>query len=89
MPNRRDFLKGVAGAATGLFVGCRGLADAAMRSGQIGAPAGKRREVFIAGRRVKTVDIHAHCFVPEVWDLVKDTDLAATEEQPHRPDCPR
>src|SRR5439155_1043750 len=30
-----------------------------------------------AGRRVKTVDAHAHCFVPEVWDLVKDTPLAA------------
>ena len=46
--------------------------------GQIGVPAGKRREVFIGGRRVKTVDVHAHSFVPEVWDLVKDTPLAAT-----------
>ena len=27
---------------------------------------------------MKTVDVHAHCFVPEVWDLVKDTPLAAT-----------
>ena len=78
MPNRRSFLKGVAGASAGLFSGGRGLADAALRSGQIGAPIGKRREVFIGGRRVKTVDIHAHCFVPEVWDLVKDTNLAAT-----------
>src|SRR6059058_3937522 len=44
---------------------------------QIGAAPGKRRELSIAGRRVKTVDAHAHCFVPEVWDLVKDTPLAA------------
>src|ERR1700716_103878 len=77
LPNRRDFLKGVAGASAGLFCGGRGLADAAIRSGQVGATAGKRREVSIAGRRVKTVDIHAHCFVPEVWDLVKDSNLAA------------
>ena len=33
---------------------------------------------MIAGRRVTVVDVHAHTFVPEVWDLVKDTPLAAT-----------
>lgn len=77
MPNRRDFLRNAAGAAAGVFIGGRGLADAALTSLQIGAPPGKRREVFIGGRRVKTVDIHAHTFVPEVWDLVKDTPLAA------------
>ena len=30
----------------------------------------------IGGRRVKTVDLHAHCFVPEVMELIKDTPLA-------------
>jgi aminocarboxymuconate-semialdehyde decarboxylase len=78
VPNRRDFLKNVAGATAGMIVGGRDLADAGFRPRQIGASAGKRREVFIGGRRVKTVDIHAHCFVPEVWDLVKDTNLAST-----------
>jgi aminocarboxymuconate-semialdehyde decarboxylase len=67
MPNRRDFLKNATGAAAGVFIGRR----------QIGAPPGKRRELSIGGRRVKTVDAHAHCFVPEVWELVKDTPLAA------------
>jgi aminocarboxymuconate-semialdehyde decarboxylase len=43
---------------------------------QIGVAPRKRRELSIAGHRVKTVDAHAHCFVPEVWDLVKDTPLA-------------
>src|SRR5439155_20793534 len=61
MSSRRDFLKAV--AAFPLL--------------QIGAAPGKRRELSIAGRRVKTVDAHAHCFVQEVWDLVKDTPLAA------------
>jgi aminocarboxymuconate-semialdehyde decarboxylase len=28
------------------------------------APAGRRRETVINGKRVKTVDVHAHCIVP-------------------------
>lgn len=78
MPSRRDFLKNVARATAGVFIGGRGLVEAGLSSLQIGATAGKRRELFIGGRRVKTVDAHAHCFVPEVWDVVKDTPLAAT-----------
>src|SRR4029453_18882004 len=64
MTSRRTFLKTVA----------------ALPFLQIGAAPGKRRELFIAGRRVKTVDAHAHCFVPEVWNLVKDTPLAAAAQ---------
>src|SRR5437870_60327 len=77
MPNRRDFLKNVAGTTAGAFIGGRGFVEAGFPFLQIGAAPGKRRELSIAGRRVKTVDAHAHCFVPEVWDLVKDTPLAA------------
>ena len=72
MPNRRDFLKNAAATTAGIAISRR------FPSFQIGVPPGKQREVFIGGRRVKTVDAHAHCFVPEVWDLVKDTPLAAT-----------
>jgi aminocarboxymuconate-semialdehyde decarboxylase len=79
MPNRRDFLKNAAGAMAGMFIS-GGLASGGFSPLQIGAPPGKRRELFIAGRRVKTVDIHSHCFVPEVWDLVKDTNLAAAAQ---------
>src|SRR5947209_20605726 len=64
MPNRRKFLKTAAGTAVAAFF-------------QIGVKPGKRRELSIAGKRVKTIDAHAHCFVPEVGDLVKDTPLAA------------
>ena len=31
----------------------------------------RRREVVIGGRRVKTIDVHAHCVIPEAsrcWD---------------------
>jgi aminocarboxymuconate-semialdehyde decarboxylase len=41
-------------------------------------PAPKRREVRIGGKRIKTVDVHAHCFFPEVLDLLKNNPLADT-----------
>ena len=75
MPNRRDFLRNVTGATAGLFLGGGALGEVGLRALQP-ATAAKRREVSIGGRRVRVVDIHAHCFVPEVWDLVKDTKLA-------------
>src|SRR6266545_4991291 len=46
------------------FVGC-GLADAASAQAQT-----RRREVVVNGRRVKTVDVHAHCSVPEAMALM-------------------
>jgi aminocarboxymuconate-semialdehyde decarboxylase len=77
MRDRRAFLKQFAGATAGMFATRTGFAGAGFTPVQIGAAPGRRREVVIGGRRVKTVDIHAHTFVPEVWDLVKDTPLAA------------
>ena len=69
MPNRRDFVKTVAGAAASLLVSGDSFAQGA---------AGARRRAMIGGRRVTVVDVHAHTFVPEAWDLVKDTPLAAS-----------
>ena len=74
MSNRRQFLKCVASATAGIVIGGREFANAALGASQA-APA--RRRVMIGGRRVTVIDIHAHTFVPEVWDLVKDTPLAA------------
>jgi aminocarboxymuconate-semialdehyde decarboxylase len=76
MTSRRAFLSHVAGATAGCLLAGGDLVDAGLRT-QVGAPPGKRRELIIGGRRVKTVDVHAHCFVPDVWDVVKDTPLAA------------
>jgi len=76
MRNRRDFLTAAAGATAGILVSGHHFAEQVVSARQVGAPAGKRREATIGGRRVKTVDLHAHCFVPEVIDLIKDTPLA-------------
>ena len=72
MPNRREFVKTVASATAGLALGGRGLAEA----GFLQAPGPARRQVSIGGKRIKVIDIHAHTFVPEVWEVVKDTKLA-------------
>ncbi len=69
MPNRREFLKGVAGASGLVFVGC-GLADAAAQSSPAGRAA-PRAPVMLRGRRIKTVDMHAHCSVPKAAALLK------------------
>ena len=50
------------------------MADAAFYScgggGADAAPLGRRREVVVSGKRVKTVDVHAHCAVPAAMKLV-------------------
>jgi aminocarboxymuconate-semialdehyde decarboxylase len=77
MPNRRAFLKHAAsGAAVGMAVGAAGLTHAALGAFQA-APSGRRR-ASVGGRPITVVDIHAHTFVPDVWDLVENTPLAAT-----------
>src|SRR3989475_8009567 len=48
------------------FVGCDLLAS----RGAQAQSSGRRREVVVSGRRVKTVDVHAHCAVPEAMALV-------------------
>jgi aminocarboxymuconate-semialdehyde decarboxylase len=75
MPNRRAFVRYMASAATGAFIAGEGLLESALSAAQ-GAPPARRRAT-IGGRRITVVDIHAHTFVPEVWDLVRDTPLAA------------
>ena len=70
MSDRRRFLKDIAGVTGGLlFVSC-GLVDASESAMQAGSKP-KLRKVIVGGRQLRTVDIHAHCFAPEVWDLVK------------------
>jgi hypothetical protein len=57
--------RGTAGGGSGLaFVDC-GMSAA------VGSlPEGRRRGVAVNGRRIKTIDIHAHCAVPEALALM-------------------
>src|SRR4051812_40579365 len=60
MTNRREFLELSAGIA---FVGCSLLAA---RS----ACAQPRKQTVIAGKRIRVIDMHAHCAVPEALSLM-------------------
>jgi aminocarboxymuconate-semialdehyde decarboxylase len=67
MTNRRAFCRTVAGAAGALVL--------APPFGTAGAQEA-RRQVTIGGRRVKVIDIHCHCVIPEAAEVVKNTPLA-------------
>jgi aminocarboxymuconate-semialdehyde decarboxylase len=70
MSNRRSFIKGAAGVAGLVFCSC-GLLDAA--HAQMPATTKTRRgPLYIKGKRVKTIDAHAHCYFQDAIDLMGD-----------------
>src|SRR5216683_1898684 len=65
----------LAGAGAGIvFTGCEitaGLSAAAGGGGgSATSHAHRRREVVVNGKRVKTVDVHAHCVVPDAAKVI-------------------
>lgn len=67
MTTRREFIGGAVGAMAGVaFVGCELLGSTHAHA----QPAPRRREVVVNGRRVKTVDVHAHCAFPEAMAML-------------------
>lgn len=76
MPNRRQFLRTLAGTATSIALVGRRPAAAP------GVQAGGRRQVSVGGRRVRVVDAHGHCLVPDVLPVVKGTPMEAALENP-------
>lgn len=74
MPDRRTFVKTMAGAAATYI-----LSPPPLRGGSLAQDqrAGRRREVSVGGRRVTVIDMHCHCVIPEVSEVVKGTPLAA------------
>jgi aminocarboxymuconate-semialdehyde decarboxylase len=71
MNTRRQFVKSAAGM---MFAGCTLCSRPAFAQG-----APKRREVTVGGKRVKTIDVHAHVVVPEA------TALMGTKTPPDNP----
>jgi aminocarboxymuconate-semialdehyde decarboxylase len=65
MRTRRDFIKGFGASAGIAFCSC-GLLDAARAQ----SSAGQRLPVIVNGKRVKTVDVHAHCLFHEAVALM-------------------
>jgi predicted TIM-barrel fold metal-dependent hydrolase len=64
---RRDFLKrGTAAAATGVVFCSCGL----LQSAHAQKPTRHKLPVMVAGKRVRTIDVHAHCVIPEASKLL-------------------
>jgi len=64
MTTRRNFLKGAATSGV-MFCSC-GLLDA----GAAAAAAPRQRPVMVAGKRIKTIDVHAHCLFHDSLSLM-------------------
>jgi len=74
--NRRDFLKGALVAGAGItFVGCDFQHAAAEKTQAARDPdtleSDFSRPVVVNGKRMLTVDIHAHSEVSDVWQLIE------------------
>jgi aminocarboxymuconate-semialdehyde decarboxylase len=74
LKSRRDFL--AAAASTGAALYSCGWAGAQPPPAPQTPPRGP---TLVAGRRVKTIDFHAHLVVPEVWPLIEGQPQAETD----------
>jgi len=81
MLGRQEFIKDASSAQAGIaFVACslataahgqpRQLAQGQSATASRPSSAARRREVVINGHRVKTVDVHAHCSIPEAMAIM-------------------
>ena len=64
MTTRRNFLKGGVAAAGVVFCGCGMLHGASAQT------ARQKLPVMVGGKRVRTIDVHAHCVIPEASELL-------------------
>lgn len=62
MKTRRELLR---------VLGATGVAICSCRWAGAQTPASRRAPITIDGRRVRTIDMHAHILVPEVWPLLQ------------------
>ena len=78
MTTRRDFLKaGTAAVTTGIVFCSCGL----LQSAHAQQPARQKLPVTVGGKRVKTIDVHAHCHFREAGALL-GADAAAAQLPP-------
>ena len=78
MTTRRNFLKaGSAALTTGIVFCSCGL----LQSAHAQQPTRQKLPVMVAGKRIKTIDVHAHCHFREAGALL-GTDAAAAQLPP-------
>ena len=78
MSSRRDFLKTLAGVSARAYF----LADGAIGLARQPQQGAKHAPPMVAGRRVKTIDVHCHVDVPGIADFLKGTPLERAVNRP-------
>jgi len=78
--HRRDILRHSAGIVTGIaLAGCTALeATRDKDSRDVVATRSPRGPLFIDGKRIKTIDVHGHCYVAEALALLTANEVKAT-----------
>ena len=66
---RRHFIGDTASAMAGMVVVGGGVGEATT-TGVQPASTGERRQVVVGGRPVKTVDVHSHCEIPGISEMM-------------------
>ena len=69
MLTRRHFIRDTASTMAGMVVVGGGVGGATT-TGVQPASTGERRQVVVGGRRVKTVDVHSHCEIPGIREMM-------------------
>ena len=75
MLTRREALALMAGASAGAVLLRGGVLEAMPQPAQSGAAWPKHKPVLVGGKRVRTVDVHAHVTLDEVTAFLKGTPL--------------
>ncbi len=70
MTTRRNFIKDAVTATGVIFTGCGLLGAAPARAQAKPKPRASRLPVLVKGKRVKTIDVHAHCLIAEALALL-------------------
>jgi len=68
MLNRRQFFEQTTLPIAGALI-AGGISGSAALFAQASGSS-RRRQVMVAGRRVKTVDVHSHCVVPGIMEMI-------------------
>ena len=75
MRTRRHFIRQTAAAMASMALAGAGVRGATAAAAQP-AGAASRRQVVVGGRRIKTVDVHAHCEIPGIREMMGDAPTA-------------
>ncbi len=69
MPTRRQFIGQTASAMAGMAMAGAAVRGATAAAGQPAGGTG-RRQVVVGGRRITTVDVHSHCEIPGIREMM-------------------